>query len=139
MPRTTAPRKQPAKKRALTAAQRAAVDRRVQERQLRESLADIETRIRDERYIPMHYRAKVAQALNVILHGGHPFVLACAKAYLTRTWRKWDDAGEFWAFIDAQNALFERTMVEQWNEPDMVASWNAPDYELSAEDTRTVS
>jgi hypothetical protein len=133
MPRQKEPRTKPAKKRALTTAQRLAIDRRGQERELRHALAGIEETIRDGRKIPAQSRAKVANALCVLLDGGHLFVLACLKAYLTRTWRKWDNPAEAWAFIDAENALFERTMIDRWNDPDMVASWNAPDYEVPEE------
>ncbi len=133
MPRQQEPKTKPAKKRALTPAQRLAIDRRVQEHELRHALARIEETIRDERQIPAQSRAKVAKALRVLLHGGPLFAVACAKAYLTRTWRKWDNPAEAWAFIDAENTLFERTMIDRWNDPDMVARWNAPDYEVPEE------
>ncbi|MBA3638412.1 MAG: hypothetical protein M3541_19530 [Acidobacteriota bacterium] len=133
MPRQKEPRTKPAKKRALTTAQRLAIDRRGQERELRHALARIGETIRDERHIPAQYRAKVAKALCLLLNGGRLFAVACAKAYVTRTWRKWDNPAEAWAFIDAENALFERTMIDRWNDPDMVARWNAPDYEVPEE------
>ncbi|CAN5877459.1 hypothetical protein BH24ACI5_BH24ACI5_04190 [soil metagenome] len=133
MPRQKEPRTKPATKRALTPAQRLAIDRRGQERELRHALARIEETIRDEHKIPAQYRAKVANALCVLVDSGHLFALACLKAYLTRTWRKWDNPAEAWAFINAENALFERTMIDTWNDPGMVARWNAPDYKVPEE------
>ncbi len=133
MPRQKKPRTKPAKKRALTTAQRLAIDRRVQEHELRHALAGIEEMIRDERHIPAQSRVKVASALRVLLYGGPLFAVACAKAYVTRTWRKWDNPAEVWAFIAAEDERFERTMIDRWNDPDMVARWNAPDYEVPEE------
>jgi hypothetical protein len=116
--------------RTLTLNQQIALQRRAARRELSEALDEIArhlTKDDEPGAIPANYRARTAKALGIILHGGPVFALACAKAYLSRSYPL-PHNDEIWSFIDEQNAQFAACVPS-----DIVARWNAPDYDLPGE------
>lgn len=115
-----------AQRKPLTRNQKIALQRRAVKRELNEALDGITRQLTGDDPLgamPANYRARTAKALNVLLHGGPVFVLACVKAYLSRTFPR-PSNDEIWQFIDEQNAKFAGRCP-----PDMVERWNAPDYD----------
>jgi hypothetical protein len=116
----------PQTRRQLTPHAQLALARRRSKRNAQEHIAALLERLNDPRYIPDNQRAKTACALNVILSGGWLFAVACAKAYVGRTWKQWDDPRAVYEFIDAENARFATAPNV---DAEMVRNWNAPDYD----------
>ena len=111
--------------RTRTNGKRAAAAKRLATLDTRDALTSIErTVLADPQRVPVNRRFKTANALAIIAGAGHLFAVACAKAYVRRTWKQWDDRSRVWQFVDDENAAFAREM-----DAEMVASWNAPDYE----------
>ena len=106
-------------KRPLTEKQRLAIARRSEQHETRKQLAEL-ARIIEQR-IPEGYRLDTATALTVILHNGHVFAHACAKAAALRgAPEQWGAIpADFWPFVDRQNAEFARHM-----QPEIIANWN---------------
>jgi hypothetical protein len=108
----------------LTPKQQLAIERRKAERELADSLDGLREALLK---VPENYRVRAAQALEMVLGGGHRFAVACAKAYISRDpWPSVPSRPALEFFITAENQIYDTNPRYKGH------GWNDPDYEIPA-------